>query len=229
MALRTHPQVQPFKQHVILSSAARFFDLQENWSENVGNVFPKNISQNASASCLPTVLKFYKNKHRLAKLKSQNLGVHEAGNISNYIRSPTNRIHPKKVSCFLFVFHSRKSTSSPREYLLHPGRLTWKLQITHSERKMIFQTSMIMFHVTLPGCKKYRCHMEGPMSLIKPKTKGRTSRSDSTGEHPRIEPPKKNLRYVPLYYSRFFKEGSLSWFIVMPISLCSIYSPLYSK
>ena len=35
---------------------------------------------------------------------------------------------------------------------LHPGRLTWKLQITHLERKMIFPTSMIMFHVNLPGC-----------------------------------------------------------------------------
>ena len=35
---------------------------------------------------------------------------------------------------------------------LHPGRLTWNLQITHFERKMIFQTSMIMFHVNLPGC-----------------------------------------------------------------------------
>ena len=34
----------------------------------------------------------------------------------------------------------------------HPGRLTWNLQITHLERKMIFQTSMIMFHVNLPGC-----------------------------------------------------------------------------
>ena len=28
---------------------------------------------------------------------------------------------------------------------LHPGRLTWNLQITHLETKMIFQTSMIMF------------------------------------------------------------------------------------
>ena len=28
----------------------------------------------------------------------------------------------------------------------------WNLQITHLERKMIFQTSMIMFHVNLPGC-----------------------------------------------------------------------------
>ena len=29
--------------------------------------------------------------------------------------------------------------------VLHPGRLTWNLEITHLERKMIFQTSMIMF------------------------------------------------------------------------------------
>ena len=35
---------------------------------------------------------------------------------------------------------------------LHPGRLTWNIQITHLERKMIFQTSMMMFHVNLPGC-----------------------------------------------------------------------------
>ncbi len=35
---------------------------------------------------------------------------------------------------------------------IHPGRLTWNLQITHLERKMIFQTSMTMFHVNLPGC-----------------------------------------------------------------------------
>ena len=34
----------------------------------------------------------------------------------------------------------------------HPGRLTWNLQITNLERKMLFQTSMIMFHVNLPGC-----------------------------------------------------------------------------
>ena len=35
---------------------------------------------------------------------------------------------------------------------IHRGRLTWNLQITHLERKMIFQTSMIIFHVDLPGC-----------------------------------------------------------------------------
>ena len=37
-------------------------------------------------------------------------------------------------------------------FKVHPGRLTWNLQITHLERKMIFQTSMIMVHVNLPGC-----------------------------------------------------------------------------
>ena len=35
---------------------------------------------------------------------------------------------------------------------IHPGRLTWNIQITHLERKMIFQTSIIMFHVNLQGC-----------------------------------------------------------------------------
>ena len=35
---------------------------------------------------------------------------------------------------------------------IHPGRLTWNLQVTHLERKIIFQTSMIMFHVNLQGC-----------------------------------------------------------------------------
>ena len=38
---------------------------------------------------------------------------------------------------------------------LHPGRLTWNLQITNLERKMIFQTPMIMFHVNLLGCKGF--------------------------------------------------------------------------
>ena len=35
---------------------------------------------------------------------------------------------------------------------VHPGRLTWNLQITHLERKVIFQTSMIVVHANLPGC-----------------------------------------------------------------------------
>ena len=41
---------------------------------------------------------------------------------------------------------------SVRVFKVHPGRLTWNLQINHLERKMIFLTSMIMFHVNLPGC-----------------------------------------------------------------------------
>ena len=35
----------------------------------------------------------------------------------------------------------------------HPGRLTWNLEIIHLERKMMFQTFIIMFHVNLPGCR----------------------------------------------------------------------------
>ena len=38
---------------------------------------------------------------------------------------------------------------------IHPGRLTWNLLINHLERKMIFQTSLIMFHVNLPGCIQF--------------------------------------------------------------------------
>ena len=46
----------------------------------------------------------------------------------------------------------RDGMSRKRCHCLHPGRLTWDIQITHLERKMIFQTSMILFHVNLPGC-----------------------------------------------------------------------------
>jgi len=35
---------------------------------------------------------------------------------------------------------------------VHPGRLRWNLQIIRLERNMIFQTSVIMFHVNLQGC-----------------------------------------------------------------------------
>ena len=41
--------------------------------------------------------------------------------------------------------------------MVHPGRLTWNLLIKHLERKMIFQASMIMFHVNLRGCIR-DCH-----------------------------------------------------------------------
>ena len=45
-----------------------------------------------------------------------------------------------------------KHAKATLDYPVHPGRLTWNLQITHLERKMIFQASMIVFHVNLPGC-----------------------------------------------------------------------------
>ena len=34
---------------------------------------------------------------------------------------------------------------------IHPGRLTWNIQITHLKRKIIFQTPMIVFHVKFRG------------------------------------------------------------------------------
>ena len=40
-------------------------------------------------------------------------------------------------------------------FYIPPGRLTWNLQITNLERKMIFQTPMIMFHVNLQGCNHH--------------------------------------------------------------------------
>ena len=43
--------------------------------------------------------------------------------------------------------------TQPMGQALHPGRLTWNLLNNHLERKIIFQTSMVMFHGNLPGCK----------------------------------------------------------------------------
>ena len=51
--------------------------------------------------------------------------------------------------------------------LIHPGRLTWNLQITHLERKMIFQTSMIMFYVNLQGCIYYPSHPFDPFGKVR--------------------------------------------------------------
>ena len=65
---------------------------------------------------------------------------------------------------FQVMWYQGGANSTPRHDfartwlgILHPGRLTWKIQITHFERKIIFQTSMIMFHANLPGCRsKFR-------------------------------------------------------------------------
>ena len=54
---------------------------------------------------------------------------------------------------FEYVLSQNIGTQNPMAFLLHPGRLTWNLHITHLERNMIFQTSMIMYHVNLQGCK----------------------------------------------------------------------------
>ena len=35
---------------------------------------------------------------------------------------------------------------------LHPGKLTWNLKIPSLKRKIIFQTSITVFHVNFPGC-----------------------------------------------------------------------------
>ena len=42
-----------------------------------------------------------------------------------------------------------------RKQTQHPGRLTCNLQIIHLERKMIFQTFIIMFHANLPGWNSF--------------------------------------------------------------------------
>ena len=49
---------------------------------------------------------------------------------------------------------------------VHPGRLRWNLQITHLERKMIFQTFKVMFHVNLQGCMKSCLHHSSHLRLF---------------------------------------------------------------
>ena len=77
-----------------------------------------------------------------------NLHIHRTENCSDHIQSLTSwyekRPHP--------TLETSKTINSSKSSNLHPGRLTWNLQITHLERNMIFQTSMTMFHVNLQGC-----------------------------------------------------------------------------
>ena len=63
------------------------------------------------------------------------------------------QVHPiyKQYWC-LESFHQLQDADWHHPKMLHPGRLTWNLQITHLERKMIFQTSVIRIHVNLQGC-----------------------------------------------------------------------------
>ena len=71
--------------------------------------------------------------------------VHPSRHVFATVQMP----HPAD---FDFVVSKLHHPSRRIEHDLHPGRLTWNIQITHLERKMIFQTSMIMFHVNLQGC-----------------------------------------------------------------------------
>jgi len=49
---------------------------------------------------------------------------------------------------------SRKTIDSKVTFLEHPGRLTWNIQITRVERKMLFKKPLMsMFHINLPGCQ----------------------------------------------------------------------------
>ena len=51
--------------------------------------------------------------------------------------------------------HSKNWNSLSYFKNIHPGRLTWNLKITYLKRKIIFQTSIIMFHVNLRGCRMF--------------------------------------------------------------------------
>ena len=81
-------------------------------------------------------------------------------------------------SCFILVWASKTSKVVSERYkkrskkYIHPGRLTWNIQITHLERNMIFQTSMIMFHGNLQGCTLRETNMT---SHLKIDGKGRLS------------------------------------------------------
>ena len=54
------------------------------------------------------------------------------------------------ASSFLYLL--KPKTAIDRQLQITPWKINgWNLQITYLERKMIFQTFMIMFHVNLPG------------------------------------------------------------------------------
>ena len=65
----------------------------------------------------------------------------------------------------------------------------WNLQITHLERKMIFQTSMIMFHVNLPGCKQPGSLFSLLTSFALENHKNKTSHSHGLAPVPPVYQP----------------------------------------
>ena len=89
---------------------------------------------------------------------------------------------------------------------LHPGRLTWNLQITHLERKMIFQTSMIMFHVNLPGCTK-RWSMESIRS------RSSTAAGPCTAYVPVMVPRQGSWLSCPMTPKHLWTKPDLTWML----------------
>ena len=102
-----------------------------------------------------TTMVYYKGflSSKLGSSVMENGGVNRPGEIcSLHIQANTEVVSLVFWGLF-FLLRRYDWISRGSSLLLHPGRLTWNLQITHLERKMIFQTSMIMFHVNLQGCK----------------------------------------------------------------------------
>ena len=58
----------------------------------------------------------------------------------------------RSISCVFVKLLVKEALEFSINLNVHPGRLTWNIQISHLERKMILQTSMIIFHANLPRC-----------------------------------------------------------------------------
>ena len=76
----------------------------------------------------------------------------ECWDITRHDPNPVEMVWGEKIEILIPLLFTNWKVKRTEQLLVHPGRLTWNLQITHLERKMIFQTSMIVFHVNLPGC-----------------------------------------------------------------------------
>ena len=61
-------------------------------------------------------------------------------------------VQQRRLFC-LATWHLRDLLACPRK-LVHPGKLTWNLEITCLKRKIIFQTFIFGFHVNFQGCKR---------------------------------------------------------------------------
>ena len=92
----------------------------------------------------------------------------DTSNGNEMYRRHTSQVESTQYQSTILLHQSLKFYSCFQFYL-HPGRLTWNLQITHLERKMIFQTSMIMFHVNLQGCTPKSTNFFTPFASFRKK------------------------------------------------------------